>query len=88
MIMKSENPALSIKQIMKKLDIKSVSIQELRNIIMHTIESNINLIKNREMSAMGPLMGDVMKQVRGKIDGSVVSKELKDLLTKKIKELN
>ena len=39
------------------------------------------------MKAMGPLMGDVMKQVRGKIDGALVSDKLKDLLMKKIKGL-
>ncbi|TFG18610.1 MAG: Glu-tRNA(Gln) amidotransferase subunit GatE [Promethearchaeota archaeon] len=87
MIMKSEHPELTIKQITQKLDIKSVSVEELREIITLTIESNISLIKERKMNAMGPLMGDVMKHARGKIDGAVVSKELKNLLTKKIMEL-
>jgi Glu-tRNA(Gln) amidotransferase subunit E-like FAD-binding protein len=38
------------------------------------------------MRAMGPLMGEVMKEVRGKIDGALVSKELKNQLLKIIKE--
>ena len=36
---------------------------------------------------MGPLMGLVMKQVRGKIDGSIVSKELERILKQALKEL-
>ena len=87
MIMKSEHPELTVEQIKQKLDIKSVSIEELTAIISQTIDKNMALIKDREMKAMGPLMGDVMKQVRGKVDGAIVSNKLKDLLTKKIKEL-
>jgi glutamyl-tRNA(Gln) amidotransferase subunit E len=87
MIMKSEHPDLTVKQITKKLDIKSISIEELAIIISQTIDDNINLVKEREINAMGPLMGDVMKQVRGKIDGAIVSNKLKEFLTKKVKEL-
>jgi Glu-tRNA(Gln) amidotransferase subunit E-like FAD-binding protein len=36
---------------------------------------------------MGPLMGEMMKEVRGKIDGAIVSEELKTALTNKLKEL-
>ncbi len=32
-------------------------------------------------------MGEVMKQVRGKIDGAIVSKELENSINKKLKEL-
>ena len=39
------------------------------------------------MRAMGPLMGEIMKEVRGKIDGAIVSQELKTKLTKILKEL-
>ena len=86
MVMKSENPELTIKQIKQNLDIKSVSIEELTEIISKIIDNNKKMIKERGIKAMGPLMGDVMKQVRGKIDGAIVSNKLKDLMTKKIKE--
>jgi Glu-tRNA(Gln) amidotransferase subunit E-like FAD-binding protein len=36
---------------------------------------------------MGPLMGDAMKKLRGKIDGAIVSKKLQTALQKKIKEM-
>ena len=39
------------------------------------------------MRAKGPLMGEIMKKVRGKIDGAIVSKELENYIKEKIKEL-
>jgi glutamyl-tRNA(Gln) amidotransferase subunit E len=86
MIMKSDHPDLTIEQIKQKLDIKSISIEELTTIVSQIIDTNIMLVKDREMKAMGPLMGDVMKHVRGRIDGGLVSNKLRELLMKKIKE--
>lgn len=87
MIAKIEYPNLTINQIKDKLNIESISIEELNNIILKIIKNNIQIIKEKEMRAMGPLMGEIMKQVRGKIDGVIVSKELKNHLQKKLKEL-
>ncbi|MHA1350322.1 MAG: hypothetical protein ACTSPZ_05725 [Promethearchaeota archaeon] len=39
------------------------------------------------MRAIGPLMGEVMKKVRGKIDGAIISREMKSKLSLKLKEL-
>jgi Glu-tRNA(Gln) amidotransferase subunit E-like FAD-binding protein len=39
------------------------------------------------MRSMGPLMGEVMKKVRGKIDGEIISKELKIQISNKLKEM-
>jgi len=51
------------------------------------VDENIAILKEKEMRAMGPLMGEVMKEVRGKIDGKVVSSELKTIIQEKLKEL-
>jgi glutamyl-tRNA(Gln) amidotransferase subunit E len=87
MNMKADSPNLTIKQIKQNLNIVSISIEELKTIIKKIVDNNINLIQNKEMRAMGPLMGEIMKEVRGKIDGAIVSKELKNRLTKVLKEL-
>jgi glutamyl-tRNA(Gln) amidotransferase subunit E len=73
---KTDEPHLSILQIKDKLKIKSISIDELQKIISEIVNNNINLIKERENRALGPLMGEVMKIVKGKIDGSIVNQEL------------
>ncbi len=87
MATKADFPDLSIKQIKEKLDIESISTEELEKIIRKILEKNIHIIKEREIRALGPLMGEIMKEVRGKIDGAIVSKELKNQLEKKLKEL-
>jgi glutamyl-tRNA(Gln) amidotransferase subunit E len=85
MIAKSNSVESSIEDILRKLMIESITVGELKNIIDGILKLNVGLIKERKMGAMGPLMGDLMAQVRGKIDGAIVSKELKDALNKMIK---
>lgn len=78
---KTDDPHLSILQIKDELNIQSISIEELKEIISEVVDKNVKLIKERENRSLGPLMGEVMKVVKGKIDGSIVNRELQ----KKIK---
>ncbi len=84
---KADNPQFSIAKVKEELNLESVDKDELKTILSEIIENNEDLIKERQMGAMGPLMGDAMKELRGKINGSIISKELQDLIKKKIKEL-
>jgi len=84
---KSDNPNLSIKDIKKELKIEKISEKDLKKIITKVVDENIAILKEKEMRAMGPLMGEVMKEVRGKIDGKIVSSELKTIIQEKLKEL-
>ncbi|MDX1797102.1 MAG: Glu-tRNA(Gln) amidotransferase subunit GatE [Candidatus Lokiarchaeia archaeon] len=83
--LKADFPDLSIKQILKNLKIESISVEDLKKIIQEIIKKNVNLIKEKQMRAKGPLMGEVMKKVRGKIDGAVVSKELTNSINETLK---
>jgi len=87
MSLKADNPELSINGIKKKLKIESISVEDLKHLITKIVDKNYNLIKEKEMRAKGPLMGEIMKKVRGKIDGAIVSKELENYIKEKIKEL-
>jgi len=87
MKLKAENPELKIEQVKQKLKIESISLDDLKKIVNEVISNNINLLKEKDTRAMAPLMGEVMKQVRGKIDGKIVSDELKKAITIKLKEL-
>ncbi|MHA1884509.1 MAG: Glu-tRNA(Gln) amidotransferase subunit GatE [Promethearchaeota archaeon] len=77
---KALNPDLTVDQIKTKLKIESVSLDDLKKVISEVLSKNTKLIKEKQMRAQGPLMGLVMKEVRGKIDGAIVSKELKKAL--------
>jgi glutamyl-tRNA(Gln) amidotransferase subunit E len=87
MSLKADAPELSIDQIKRKLKIESISIDDLKRIIDVIVKKNIKLIREKEMRAKGPLMGEVMKKARGKIDGAIVSKELENSIKGILKEM-
>ncbi len=59
----------------------SVNVDE---VIVKIIEDKRDLIEERGMAAFKPLMGLVMKELRGKVDGKVVSEKLKKAILKEI----
>ncbi|MFX1344260.1 MAG: Glu-tRNA(Gln) amidotransferase subunit GatE [Promethearchaeota archaeon] len=87
MSLKADSPELSIDQIKKQLKIEKLSLDDLKIMIGKIIKENSKLIKEKELRAKGPLMGEVMKQARGRIDGAIVSKELEIAIKEKLKEL-
>ncbi len=70
----------SVSDAVNKLAIRSISSEELGKIISKTINDNSALIKQRGEDAFKALMGTVMAQVRGRADGQLVSKTLRDRL--------
>ena len=58
----------------------AVSEQELESIIHRIIVDRSEFVKQKGRAALGPLMGVVMKEVRGSVDGKIVS----ELLIKEI----
>jgi len=87
MRLKTDSPNLTIEESIEKLHLETLSVEELKIIIKEEIDKNPKIIKERGMRSMGPLMGEVMKKVRGKIDGEIVSKELKIQISNKLKEM-
>jgi len=60
----------------------SVSREEVRAVISATIAEREAFVREQGMRAMGPLMGVVMKELRGRADGKVISELLKEELGK------
>jgi glutamyl-tRNA(Gln) amidotransferase subunit E len=54
-----------------------LSERELNAIVEEIVQSQLDLIKEKGVGAIGPLMGVVMKQVRGKADGKLVNEVLR-----------
>ncbi len=57
--------------------------EELRRIVEQVVRDKADLIAERGERSFAPVMGEVMKQVRGKIDGAVVGRVLKSVLDQK-----
>jgi len=69
----------SIKEAIGKSGLKALDEIELRKIIRKIFEKYPHLVKEKKISA---LMGEIMKETRGKIDGKTVSKVLNEELSK------
>jgi len=87
MKVKTKSSELSINEIKTNLKIETISKEDLKEITLKVVNANIKVVKEKEMRAKGSLMGEIMKKVRGKIDGAIVSKELDLILKEKLKEL-
>ncbi|MEM5872242.1 MAG: Glu-tRNA(Gln) amidotransferase subunit GatE [Candidatus Aenigmatarchaeota archaeon] len=71
---------ISIKDAIEKSGLKFLSEDELRKLIRKVFEKNPNLVKEKRVSA---LMGEIMKEVRGSVDGKIVFKVLNEELKNK-----
>ena len=64
----------------KNLNLLMLSEDDVEKIIAEIVSSNAKMVEERGMGAMGPLMGMAMKQLKGKADGKLVNKLLRDKL--------
>ncbi|MGD0395743.1 MAG: Glu-tRNA(Gln) amidotransferase subunit GatE [Nitrososphaerales archaeon] len=69
-----------IGEAVEKLGLGSIDVGRLSEIIDSVVQGNRALIEARGEGAFSPLMGEVMAQVRGKTDGKLVSRLLKEKL--------
>jgi glutamyl-tRNA(Gln) amidotransferase subunit E len=73
-------PEETISKLLETTVGEAVSVDELDQIIDEVINNGAALIQEKGDQAFSALMGDVMKKVRGKIDGKTVSARLKEKL--------
>ena len=62
-----------------------LSEEDVANIIKRIVSSNEGLVRERNMGSMGPLMGMAMKELKGKTDGKLVNKLVKEEIEKYLK---
>ncbi|MFA5236295.1 MAG: Glu-tRNA(Gln) amidotransferase subunit GatE [Methanoregula sp.] len=76
----------TVKDAMAKLA-PSVSRDELEAVVKKIVAERADFVTQKQKGALGPLMGVVMQEVRGSVDGKVVSellkKEIEKVLSKK-----
>ena len=66
----------------EQIELKNDNIEaEVSEFINKLINEKLDFVKERGMGAIGPLMGPVMSEFRGKMDGSRIN----ELLIKEIK---
>lgn len=60
------------------------SVTDLEYLIEEIVTERAEFIRDRGMAALGPVMGVVMKEVRGRIDGQIVADALKRKIEKMV----
>ena len=77
-----ESPEEEVIKIAENNNLTLLSEDEVCEIIANIVAKNENMVKERQMGAMGPLMGMSMKELKGKADGSLVNKIVKEEIQK------
>ena len=77
-------PELTVDNAALSLGIGGVEKGELETAVDKLIEEKMEFIKAKGLNAVGPLMGIVMKEFRGKVSGQEVSRLLKEKISQKI----
>lgn len=77
-----ESPEEEVIKIAENNNLTLLSEGEVCEIIVNIVAKNENMVKERQMGAMGPLMGMSMKELKGKADGSLVNKIVKEEIQK------
>ncbi|HUX99967.1 MAG TPA: Glu-tRNA(Gln) amidotransferase subunit GatE [Candidatus Deferrimicrobium sp.] len=83
----AKNPSLLIKEAIKQLELMAVSLEDLEGIINDVILKNKSILLEKEDRAFSPMMGEVMKFVRGKIDGKVIAEKLREAINNFLREI-
>jgi len=82
----AQTSSLTIKQAREQLELKSVNIEEVDSIINDILKQHESLLKEKRERAFSPMMGEVMKVLRGKIDGKILANKLQEAINKYIEE--
>ncbi|MCL7414013.1 MAG: Glu-tRNA(Gln) amidotransferase subunit GatE [ANME-2 cluster archaeon] len=77
-----EHPEMTAEDAARELGLGTKRLEDVEHLIENIVSQRLDFVKERGMGSVGPLMGDVMKELRGSVDGKTVS----SLLEKKIKE--
>jgi glutamyl-tRNA(Gln) amidotransferase subunit E len=74
----AENPDASLSEILKKLDLRAFSLNEVRALVDRIIEENADIFKEKRERVFRVVMGKAMSVLRGKVDGKLVSEVVKE----------
>jgi len=76
----------SVDSALEALALRRVGDEGLRKAVEEIVERNIELVRSQGERVLSPLMGDLMKSFKGKVDGKVLHSMLKEEISKRIAE--
>ena len=81
----AKHPSLTAQEAVKALGLTRIDIDEARAVVREVAESMARLIEERGERAFGPIMGRVMKKLRGRVDGALVSKLVMEEIRRRLR---
>lgn len=75
-----KHPHKSLEEIKNHVNVSTMSEKEALGVIQKIVQQNSTIIKEKGERAFSALMGDAMKQLRGKVSGETIGKLLKLVL--------
>jgi len=81
----AQNSKMTLENAIKSCGLGSTDTKEMEEIIRKIVSERMEFVKQRGLEAVGPLMGVVMKELRGKADGKMINKILKQEIEKVIR---
>ncbi len=78
-----KKPDKTVKNAIKELRLEKTDTKEIEKLAKKIVKNRIDFVKQRKMGAVGPLMGVIMKELRGRADGKIIS----EILQKEIKKI-
>jgi glutamyl-tRNA(Gln) amidotransferase, subunit E len=73
----AKEPDLCVPEAVSKLGLSAFDPEEVEKFIKKTVKERGDFIREKGPAALGPLMGIVMKEYRGTVDGKILSQMLK-----------
>ena len=77
-----KNPEVDVDTAIKQIGLTATGIDEIQRIIKKIVKERRDFVEQRGIDALGPLMGIIMKELRGKADGKVISEILRKEIEK------
>ncbi len=81
----AENPSSTAEGAVRALGLEPLSVEEARGVVREVLRGMEGVIRERGMAAFGPAMGAVMARLRGRLDGALISKLVREELERLLK---
>jgi glutamyl-tRNA(Gln) amidotransferase subunit E len=76
------NPKATIDTAIQNCELSTTDTKEIEKLAEKIIQERLDFVKQKGLGAVGPLMGIIMKELRGRADGKMISSILKNEIEK------
>jgi glutamyl-tRNA(Gln) amidotransferase subunit E len=82
----AENPEIDASQAAQRAGLTGIAPSEVEKVVQDIVLRKAELVRAKGDRAIGPLMGLVMQELRGKADGALISSVLKREIARMLAE--